>query len=307
MRIRSSAVVFALLSPGLLSATHAAAPPVQGGDNKTVFVAALDAKNMPVAGLTKEGFAVREDGSDRTVVDVKPAADPLNVVLMIDVSQTSQTAISDLRSSLLAFSDALFAGSAPVVMSVMDVANTDPMVVTDKTTAADVDKVLTKTFADRAGNTVMLEALMDVTKKFAKATSARRAIVIVNMQAVPDASTAPPQKVLKAILDTGASVWDVTYRTPATNGLEASPQGAGSTGAQVFESLITNVPGGTGGLRLQVGASSALKEAITTLAGAIVGQYAVTYARPAGSQPKEVQIGASKPGVTILYPTTPIK
>lgn len=298
---------FASLAVSLVATLGATAPPLQGGANKTVFVSAVDAGNKPVAGLTKDTWAVREDGADRTVVDVKPATDPLNIVLMIDTSVTSQGSISDLRSSLLAFSDAIFAGSAPVNMSVMDVANTDPMVVSDKTTAADVDKALAKTFADRAGNTIMLEALLDASKKFAKATSTRRAIVIVNMEAVPDASTEPPQKVLQAIVGSGASLWDVTYRNAATNGLEQQVQGAGSAGAQIFESLITAVPAGTGGLRLVVNATTVLKESLSTIAGAIVGQYAVTYVRGDAPLPKEVQLGNSKPGVTVLYPTTPVK
>ena len=102
-------------------------------------MAALDADDKPVPGLTKDTWAVREDGTDRTVVDAKPATDPLDVVLMIDTSNTSQASISELRAGLQGFADALFAGSAPVTMSIMDVAAADVMVATDKKTIADVD------------------------------------------------------------------------------------------------------------------------------------------------------------------------
>src|SRR5579864_5903443 len=88
---------------GTVSILPAAAPPPQAGGNKTVFVAALDADNKPVPGLTKDTWAVREDGTDRTVVDAKAATDPLAIVLMIDTSNTSQASIGDLRVALQAF------------------------------------------------------------------------------------------------------------------------------------------------------------------------------------------------------------
>jgi hypothetical protein len=320
LRARVLAVFVAVA--GSASTLPAAAPPSQAGGNKTVYVAALGADNKPVPGLTKDTWAIREDGTDRSVVDVKPATDPLAIVLMIDTSLTSQASIEDLRTALQAFADALFAGSAPVTMSIMDVAAADVMVATDKKTAADVDKVLVKTFADRAGASVILEGLVDASKQLAKSPSARRAIVIVNMDGVPEYSTIPGQKVIQAVVASGASVWAVTYQNTATKTLQGNTGGAGSgatnggtnqggvgTGnnGQVRDVLLQNVPGGTGGLRQLILVPSALSETLGQVAAAIVGQYAVTYTRTDGPVPKTVQMGQTKPGVTILYPSTPIK
>src|SRR5579864_627679 len=307
---------------GTVSILPAAAPPSQAGANKTVYVAALDADNKPVSGLTKDTWAVREDGTDRTVADAKVATDPLDVVLMIDTSNTSQTSIADLRAGLQAFAETLFAGSAPVTMSIMNVAGADVMVATDKKTAADVDKVLAKTFADRAGNTVMLEGLVDASKQLAKAPIARRAIVMVNMDGVPEASTTPGQKVIQAIVSSAASLWAVTYQNTATKNLQNNTGGSGAgaissggnqggvgtgAGSQVLDQLLHAVPQGTGGLRLQIAVPTALTEKLSQIAAAIVGQYAVTYTRPDGPMPKTFQMGMTKPGVTIIYASTPIK
>lgn len=319
-RARAMAVFVAVV--GTAAILPAVGPPTQAGGNKTVYVAALDADDKPVSGLTKDTWAVREDGTDRTVVDAKPATDPLDIVLMIDTSQTSQASIADLRGALQGFADALFAGSAPVNMSVMDVGQADVMVATNKKAAADVDKVLVKTFAERAGSSVILEGLVDASKQLAKSPSARRAIVIVNMDGVPEYSTTPGQKVIQAIVASGASVWAVTYQNTATKTLQGNTGGAGSgatnggtnqggvgTGnnGQVRDVLLQNIPGGTGGQRQLILVPSALPEALTKVAGALVGQYAVTYARTDGPMPKTVQMGETKPGVTILYPSTPIK
>jgi len=318
-RVRALAAAVAVVGS---IAVSAAAPPAQSGGNKTVFVAALDADNKPVSGLTKDTWAVREDGTDRTVADAKVATDPLDVVLMIDTSNTSQSSVSDLRAGLQAFADALFAGSAPVTMSIMNVAGADVMVATDKKTAADVDKVLAKTFADRAGNTVMLEGLVDASKQLAKAPIARRAIVMVNMDGVPEASTTPGQKVIQAIVSSAASLWAVTYQNTATKNLQNNTGGSGAgaissggnqggvgtgAGSQVLDQLLHAVPQGTGGLRLQIAVPTALTEKLSQIAAAIVGQYAVTYTRPDGPMPKTFQMGMTKPGVTIIYASTPIK
>jgi hypothetical protein len=321
--VRARAWVAAVAVIGASAITAAAPSPRQAGGNKTVYVAALDADNKPVPGLTKDTWAVREDGTDRTVVDAKPATDPLDIVLMIDTSRTSQASIGDLRVALQAFADALFAGSAPVTMSVMDVAAADVMVATGKKTAADVDKVLVKTFADRAGASVILEGLVDVSKQLAKSPSARRAIVIVNMDGVPEYSTTPGQKVIQAVVASGASVWAVTYQNTATKGLQGNTGGGGSgtTGSgdnaqgnvgtgnngQVRDLLLQSVPGGTGGVRQLIQVPSALSEALGQVAAAIVGQYALTYARADGPMPKVVQVGETQPGVTIHYASTPIK
>jgi hypothetical protein len=319
-RVRAVAAVAAVV--GSITVRPAAPLRAQSGVNKTVFVAALDADNKPVPGLTKDTWAVREDGTDRTVVDAKPATDPLDVVLMIDTSNTSQSSISDLRAGLQAFADAVFAGSAPVTMSIMNVAGADVMVATDKKTVADVDKVLAKTFADRAGNTVMLEGLVDASKQLAKAQSPRRVIVMVNMDGVPEASTTQGQKVIQAIVGSAASLWAVTYQNTATRNLQGNTGGSGAgaisgggnqggvgtgAGSQVLDALLQAVPEGTGGLRLQIAVPTALSDKLSQIAAAIVGQYAVTYARADGPTPKTMQMGQTKPGVTIHYASTPIK
>src|SRR5579864_1908018 len=276
---------------GTVSILPAAAPPSQAGANKTVYVAALDADNKPVPGLTKDTWAVREDGTDRTVVDAKPATDPLEIVLMIDTSNSSQATISELRAGLQAFADALFAGSAPVTMSVMDVAAADVMVATDKKTVADVDKVLAKTFADRAGTSVMLEGLVDASKKLAKSPTPRRAIVMVNIDGVPEFSTTPGQKIIQAIVGSGASLWALTYQNNSSKAQQGNTGGSGAgavtsggnqggvgTGdnGQVRDALLASVPQGTGGEHLMIAVPTALSEKLSQIAAAIVGQYAVT-------------------------------
>lgn len=304
---------------GLVSAQLLANAP-QGGNNKTIYVAAIDPLKKPVAGLTKDTWAVQEDGQNQPIVDVKPATDPIDVYLLIDTSVNLTPSVSDVREALEAFAQALFAGSAPVTMSVMDVAQGDPTVVNSKKTLADVTKELSKTYADRTGSVVMLEAINDAAKKLAKSPNARRAIVLVNIDGVSETSSEDPNQVIQSLIASNASLWAVTYQNAASMNINnggssgAGVAGNGVTGSvgngnvgQVLSSLLSQAPEGTGGLRDEITTSTALKASLTDIANVILGQYAVTYTRSDSNTAKTVQLGNAKPGVTVLYASTPIK
>src|SRR6185436_11677044 len=75
----------------------ASTPAPQKGGNKTVFVAVVDADGNPVSGMTKDEWGVREDGADRVIVDIKPATQPLDIVLMVDTTKSTSPSIQELR------------------------------------------------------------------------------------------------------------------------------------------------------------------------------------------------------------------
>jgi hypothetical protein len=314
-------VIAVLLAVGLAPATRAAAPVQQKGGNKTVYAIAVDSDNKLVTDLRKDEWAIREDGADRPVVDLKQTTDPLDLVLIIDTSTTAQPSIADLKAGLQAFSKTVFAGPAPVTMSVTDVAGSSLVVAKDQKSADEVDKTLAKTFPDQTQNTVVLEALSEAAKKLDKSPTPRRAIVVVNMDGVPETSTLDPTGVMKGIAASGASVWVVTYENSATAaitqrggaGAAAASSGKkqGDVGAtnvgQSRDIVLTRVPAATGGLRARLSTPSALSDALTMVGSAIAGQYAVTYTRPDGPLPKLVQMGDTRQGVKVIYPSTPIK
>jgi hypothetical protein len=290
------------------------------GGSKTIYVTALDPLKKPMSGLDAKSWAVQEDGKDRSIVSSVPATDPLDVVLMIDTSVNAQPTISELRAGLQAFAQALFTSPAPVTISIMDVAQADIMVAENKKVLDDVLKTLNKTFPDRAGNTVMLEGIVDAAKKLTKSTTPRRAIVMVNIDGVPDASRSNMSDVIKSVVASNASVWAVTYQNFASRSINqqagqgndpSNPAGSGMVGTgpngQNLDFFLTRAPGGTGGWRDQITSANALQGSLTTIANALLGQYALTYTRPDASHPQVLELGQAKPGATLLYPTTPIK
>jgi hypothetical protein len=303
------------------AAPRARAPVPQKGGNKTVFAIALDANDKAVTDMTKEEWAIREDGADRTLVELKPATDPLDLVLMVDTSKSIQSSISELRSALLSFAHAIIDGSPGANISVVDVASAAVMVAENKKTKEDVDKILSKTFADQSETTVFLEGIVDAAKKLAKSPSPRRAIVVVNLDGIPEGSSIQPPQVIQQVVASGASLWAVSYQNTASNmlstqsgsGAAAAATGtkAGGIGSrnsgQNRDALLARVPPGTGGLRLTIGVPTALEVTLGKIAAALIGQYAVTYTRPDGPMPKVLQMGHVRDGVRIGYPATPPK
>ena len=149
---------------------------------------------------------------------------------------------------------------------------------------------------------------------------------MVNIDGVPEFSTTPGQKIIQAIVGSGASVWVVTYQNTGSKAQQGKHRrqrsrrnhereresgrrrhrrqrpGAGrpcSRACPRAPAACNDLP--------DCHAVGPAREALPQIAAAIVGQYALTYARTDGPTPKVVQVGETQPGVTIHYPSTPIK
>src|SRR5260221_10860602 len=105
----------ALVFLGWTLGPAASARGLQSGGDKTVFAGALDATGAPITGLAKEDWGVREDGADRPIVDVKPATDPLGLIVMVDVTKGIESSVRAVRTALLSFVHAIQAGNPGAV------------------------------------------------------------------------------------------------------------------------------------------------------------------------------------------------
>lgn len=299
-------MLFVLALAVAFAAPSASTPVPQKGGNKTVFATAVDGDNKPVLGLTKAEWGVREDGKDRVLVELKPATDPLDVVLMVDTSQAIQSSITELRNALVSFGHDIIDGSPGATVTVMDVAGAAVPVGINLKTKDELDKVLGKTFADQMEIAVFMEGFMDAAKKLAKSPSPRRAIVVVNHSGVPDRSTIQPPRVIDEVVKSGASMWVVSYQSSTGSSSPAGGIGNANTG-QNRDEIFNKVPKGTGGIWLTITVPTALEVTLAKIAAGLVGQYEVTYARPDGTPAKVLQMGQTRPGVRVVYPATPPK
>jgi hypothetical protein len=299
------AALLSALAPGLVFLAWILGPPasargLQAGGDKTVFAGALDSTGAPIAGLAKEDWGVREDGADRPLVDVKPATDPLGIVVLVDVTKGIESSVRDVRTSLVSFVHAVQAGNPSAVIGIMGVSGQSIMLADVGKSPADLDKAIQRLFPDSSQSTTFLEAIIESTKKLAKVPSPRHVIVALNLEGPPEASTVQPQIVANTVAASGASLWVVSYRNTTSN--TATAQG-GQLRDLIFNRLTTE----TGGIRLSISASSAIEGQLKRVSDMLLAQYAVTYKRPDGAAPKLLQMAVARPGAQMLVARTPPK
>src|SRR5262245_25520220 len=123
---RRLAALMAIAATVPLLASH----PIAGQSiNKSLFVTVLDASGRPLTDLALGDILIREDNTDREVVEVKPASQPLAVAVLVDTAQgkrvtdaygMAETYVRDIRVSVGGFGKQLLAHSPDAAVSLME-------------------------------------------------------------------------------------------------------------------------------------------------------------------------------------------
>ena len=277
-----------LVSPVLaLAAMPTAAARSAPAADKSIFVAALDGSGKPVKDLTIEDFRLREDGADREIVAVKPATDPLQIVLLADSTTEADKLIRDVRVSLAAFVKQVHSTSPEAAISLMEFGQAAVTMVPFVTDDAALQGGITKLVGRPGAASVLLEAIIAASNSLAKRPSARRAIVSLNVEPTNEQSREEPKKINESLRKSLAQLWAVSVQSPGTS--LKNP-----TRDVVLNGLTRN----SGGNREFINAASALESVLARYADALTSQYEVTYKRP-GSSAQVVQVGTVRQGITL--------
>ena len=264
-------------------AVLAAAP--RAASDKTIFVSALDDNNAPVKGMTTADFRLREDGVDREINEVKPATQPLQVVLLADTTSAVQEILQDLRKALTAFVRQAFAVAPDAQIKIMEFGQAAVTVAPYATSADDLEKAINRLVGKPNAQSVLLEALISGSNDLAKRPSRRRAIVSVNIEPNDEQSREEPRKIQESLQKSGAQFWAVSYQ----KGPLKNPQ----------RDLVLNaLTRSTGGQREFIVGVSAIETMLKRYADALTTQYEVTYKRPEGKA-QVVQVGTVRQGVKL--------
>jgi VWFA-related protein len=265
------------LPPGSAVATY--------GNDKSIFVSALDGSGKPVKDLTVSELRIREDGVEREVSGLMPAIDPLTIALLADTTKGADEYIRDIRDALSAFVRQVRAASPDAPITLMEFGQASITVVPFTTNTDDLDKGITKLVGKPNAKSVLLEAIIEASGQLAKRPSPRRAIVVLNMEPSDEQSREEPKKINDALRKSGAQLWAVSLQ----KGTMKNP-----TRDIVLNALTKN----TGGSREFIVGQSALGAVLTSYAGALTAQYELTYKRPNKSA-QVVQVATTRQGLTL--------
>ena len=125
---------------------------------------------MPVRDLTIEDFRLREDGTDREIVAVKPATDPLQIVLLADSTTEADKLIRDVRVSLTAFVKQVHATSPDAAISLMEFGQAAVTMVPYRDAMMRRFKAASPSWSDGPGAaSVLLEAIIEASNSLGEA------------------------------------------------------------------------------------------------------------------------------------------
>ena len=120
-----------LLLAGVAAALFASGPSLAARDalDKSLFLTVLDASGAPVKDLALGDVLIREDNTDREVIAIKPASQPISVAVLVDTAQGTRVAdaygtveqyTTDIRTSASTFAKTLLSKSPDAAVSLME-------------------------------------------------------------------------------------------------------------------------------------------------------------------------------------------
>jgi VWFA-related protein len=281
---------------------------IQKGGDKAVLATVVDGAGRPFTDLKPEEWSVKEDGQARPVVVAQPTSQPLQIVLLVDSTKATQPSITDLRTGLRTFAHTIQAG-ADSAISLVSVAGAAVTVSDFGMSGADLDRVIDRLYPDQTSAAVLLESIEEAAKTLSRVKTPRRVILSINLEGFPEASSVRTQDVANAVFVSRAAFWAVSYRNEASTTIAAVPGSAAQhgsssvTGTQASQNrdvILSNLTVQTGGARLTVAVASAIESSLRQIATALLSQYELSYTRPDGASPKQLQITVSRPGAHVL-------
>jgi ABC-type Fe3+-hydroxamate transport system substrate-binding protein len=177
-RLLPYAACAALLFAALPAAIFAQA------EQRSIYVSALDQSGAPVASLQPRDVIVREDKAKREVLNVTPAAQPMQLAVLVDNSQAAEPYIRDYRAALTDFLNAIAADPTGTrhEVSLITIAER-PTINTDYTTdVAQLIKGAQRIFSMPGSGTYLLDAIMEVSKGFKTREASRPVIVAITSE-----------------------------------------------------------------------------------------------------------------------------
>jgi hypothetical protein len=269
--------------------------PLNAGDaiDKSLFVSILDEAGKPLTDLGMGDILIREDNTDREVIAVKPASQPIAVAVLVDTAQgtrvtdaygTPEEYTRDIRTSIGAFAKELLDHSPDASVSLMEFGQAAIPVVPFTQAYAVFQKGVNMLTAKPGVGSVLMEAIVQANKDLMARPSTRRAIVTLNLEPSDEQSREDTKTIIGSFKDSGAQLWSVSVQR---GGLKSSKR----------DVVINEFSKNSGGKRDFIVGISAAEGILKGYAQALTSQYEVVYKRPESKKgPQQVMIGLARQG-----------
>jgi VWFA-related protein len=274
---------------GLMPAVAAKAP---AEITKSLFVTVLDQSGQPVKDMTADEIAIREDGADRKIVEMKPALQPVFVEMLVDTSgvQGAEDVVRDMRVAVTAFCKALVGMSPNSQVSIMEFGQAAVTIAEYTSDPIALEKAVNKLFPHPNSPSVLTEAVIEANKRLAKQPGNRKAIVVLNIEPNNESTHPNGEQVMDSFRKSNAGLWAVSFQRSSRDVVKNGNQ----------DIVLQTMPKLTGGNREFIAGVSAMETMLKTYATNLIYQYEVVFQRPESKKPvKAIQIGSNRQGVKL--------
>ena len=167
-----------------------------------VNASVTDRNGRAIPGMGDRDFAVFEDGSERKIVNVTPAVEPFNLVLLLDVSGSVEERIDFIRKAARDFLKTASPQDRIAIISFHD----DIKIISDFTTDRDL---LWKRLdeLDAGGATALYDALGYTLVQTLKPLRGERTAIVIMSDGDDNKSFVPFPAILEATIESGALVY----------------------------------------------------------------------------------------------------
>lgn len=265
--------------------------------SKSIFVSVVDASGNPVKDMTPDEFAVREDGKDREMVGIRPAVDPLQIVVLVDTSDSAMRLTQDIHNAVMGFIKQVHAVRNDAEIELMEFGQA-PVGTPFMTSDADLEKALSRLVPKPSADAVLMEAIGQANGDLAKRPSHRRAIVSLNVEPSNE-QLGDRKRIADTFSKSAAELWSLSLQLHDVTISARSKAGAAAAAGNITASrnaMLQELAKASGGERNMIDAQAAMANILKQWADDLSYQYEVIYRRPSGSA-KVVQVGSARQGV----------
>jgi hypothetical protein len=263
----------------------------------SVFANVSDRNHLPIENLEPADFLVREDGKDRTVLSAIPAAGPLQVIVLVDDNGTGI-----FRYGLARFAESLQERAEMAIRvvtnQVQTIVNFTPDV---KAWMAGISRLTVRPATPEGGQLIegIVTAAADLRKR-----EARRPIMLALTVGGNEQSPRISNEVLDELWQSRAALHVVFAETIARPAPTVTKPSDLLENNFNLNKVIGDGPKESGGIRRDVLTAGLVQSEVQQVAGDLLNQYEITYARPVGGKPpRKLQVSVRRSGAFVIAPT----
>jgi VWFA-related protein len=274
---------------------------------RVVHVSATDKSGRPVTDLQAADFLVKEDGKTQEVVEVRPAAMPLRVAVLV-----ADAGSGVFQPGLSRFVNRLRGNAEIAVTSVI----LQPDKILDYSSDAGAVAMALQRLGRRGqpqGGAQLMEAILEATQEVSRDETSRPVILALRV-GFEDATSIPPNDVRDRLRRSGA----ILHVISTIGAQRAAPSQARGTdpvsvqqgqlrdselaqGAFALAQVLGDGSKESGGRHEEI-VSTTLVTALERLADELLNQYEITYRGPGGKSGDKLAVTSNRKGVTVRGP-----